>query len=290
MSGFENHFHLWAAGVASLAPCLVAAPARGDFKSFAHIYPYFTQPEGGLEVEVWSGFETASDPLGYLHDFAQHTVLQEQVEVEYGLTNHWDVSLYSVFEQEPASSTETSSLSLEGFQVETRYRFAEKGRWPVDTELYLEVERPVNLALPFELEGKLILAKDIQHFFVQANLIESETLQSGSAFGWDLACYAGAGYQIRPWIRLGVEVLEEYQHPAFTGSIPDQETLHLGPSLALASSRLWFVITPAFRVYANPTTPYTGGSNAAGGYPYTYANEEIGSDMRLLAIFGVTLN
>ncbi|MHB8419689.1 MAG: hypothetical protein ACYDCL_16555 [Myxococcales bacterium] len=289
MYGFKNHFHV--CGLASLAICTAPALARADLKSFAHIYPYFTQPEGGLEVEVWSGFETGSSPVGYLHDFALHTLLQEQVEVEYGITDHWDVSLYSVLEQNPPASTgQPSPLVLDSFQVETRYRFAEKGRWPVDTELYLEVERPVDLAQPFELEGKLILGKDIHHFFVQANLIEAETLQSGAAFGWDLALYAGAGYEIRPWIRLGVEVLEEYQHPTFTGSAPPQETLHLGPSLSLASSRLWFVVTPAFRVYANPTTPYAGGGVTAGGYPATYSNAEVGSDLRLLAIFGVTLN
>ncbi|HUB08993.1 MAG TPA: hypothetical protein VMB50_18435 [Myxococcales bacterium] len=288
MVGFENHFQKY---IAALALCLPAGLARADFKSFAHIYPYFTQPQGGLEVEVWSGFETASDPLGYLHDFAQHTLLQEQVEVEYGITDHWDVSLYSVLEEQaPLAAGQPSPLEFDSFQVETRYRFAEKGKWPVDTELYLEIERPVDLTQPFELEGKLILAKDIHHFFVQANLIEEETLQSGAAFGWDLGLYAGAGYEIRPWIRVGLEALEEYQHPAFTGTVPAQETLHLGPSIALASSRLWFVITPAFRVLATPTTPYASGSTAAGGFPSTYANAEVGSDLRLLAIFGVTLN
>ncbi len=284
MCGFENHCQIWLA----LVPCLLAGVARADFKALAHVYPYFTQPEGGLEVEVWSGFETGSDPQGYLHDPALHTLLQEQVEVEYGITDHWDVSLYSVFEQAPPlAAGQPSPLTLDAFQVETRYRFAEKGRWPVDTEVYLEVERPVDLSQPFELEGRLILAKDIRHFFVQANLIDAETLASGAAFGWDVALYAGAGYEIRPWIRLGIEALEEYQHPAFIGAAPPQETLHLGPSLALASPRFWFVITPAFRVLASPTTSYASG---AGGYPSSYANAEIGSDLRLLAIFGVTLN
>lgn len=288
MVGFENHFQKW---ILAAIACGLSAHAYADFKAFAHIYPYFTQPEGGLEVEVWSGFETGSDPMGYLHNFAQHTLLEEQAEVEYGITNHWDVSLYTVFEQNPPTpSNQPSPLELNSFQVETRYRFAEKGQWPVDTELYLEVERPVDLALPFELEAKLILAKDIHRFFLQANLTDSETLQSGNAFGWDVAAYVGAGYEIRPWIRVGAEVLEEYQHAAFTGSAPDQETLHIGPSVAIASSRLWFVITPAFRVYANPTTPYANGSTAAGGFPTTFGNPEIGSDLRLLAIFGVTLN
>jgi hypothetical protein len=46
----------------------------------------------------------------------------------------------------------------------------------------------------------------------------------------------------------------------------------VGPSVALASSRFWFVVTPAFRVY--------GSSNIA----------DVGNDMRLLAIVGVPLD
>ncbi len=275
MSAFENHYQTLILG----ALLGLAGPARADFKSFAHIYPYFTQPQGGLEVEVWSGFEVGSDPAGYLRSVPLHTLLQEQVEVEYGLTDHWDVSLYGVLEQQPpVGAGQPSPLVLDAFQIETRYRFAEKGRWPVDTELYLEVERPVALTQPFELEAKLILAKDVPRFFFQAIVIDAETLASGSAFGYDLALYAGAGYEIRPWIRVGVEALEEYQRVAFTTQ--PLETLHVGPSIALAGPRLWFVVTPAFRVYASPDPQLAPG----------VFNPEVGSDLRLLAILGVPLN
>ena len=267
MYGSENHSHYIAAlGVA--ASCLASGAARADFKAFAHIYPYFTQPEGGREIEVWSGVETAD-----LSNPSQTTLLEEQIEIEYGITDHWDASLYGVVEQTPPLSPGVPApLTFDRFQLETRYRFAEKGQWPVDTEVYAEVERPIDLSRPFELEVKLILAKDLHRFFIQANLIDSENLVGGTAFGYDLGLNLGVGYEIRPWIRVGVEGLENYQLVSQNPGVTPQETIHVGPSVALASSRLWFVVTPAFRVYGNDNIP------------------NVGNDMRLLAIVGLPLD
>lgn len=266
MFGPENHSQVCLAALA--ACCLCAGTARADFKAFAQIYPYFTQPEGGREIEVWSDFETAS-----LSNPSQTTLLEEQVEIEYGLTNHWDVSLYGVVQQTPPISPGVPApLTFDRFQLETRYRFAEKGLWPIDTEVYAEVERPIDLSRPFELETKLILAKDFHKFFVQANLIDAENLIGGTAFGYDLGLNLGFGYEIRPWLRVGVEGLENYQLLSQNPGVTPQETIHVGPSIALATERLWFVITPAFRVY--------GTSNIA----------DVGNDMRLLAIVGIPLD
>jgi hypothetical protein len=274
MLNSENHSQFWAIGLG--ACCLCSGTAAADFKAFAHIYPYFTQPEGGREIEVWSGLETAD-----LSNPSQTTLLEEQIEIEYGLTNHWDVSLYGVLQEAPIVSPGVPSpLTFDRFQVETRYRFAEKGLWPVDTEVYAEIERPVDLSRPFELETKLILAKDIHHFYVQANLIDAENLVTGTAFGYDLGLNLGVGYEIRPWIRVGVEGLENYQMPSVNPQKPPvgysplfpQETIHIGPSVAVASSRLWFVVTPAFRVYGSSDIP------------------NVGNDMRFLAIVGLPLD
>ncbi len=261
---FATHLRLAAVSLALLS-CSVAVSARADFKAFAHIYPYFTQPAGGMEVEVWNGLET-----GNLGRLAQSTLLQEQVEVEYGITDHWDVSLYSVLEQAPSELAGVpAALTFDAFQVETRYRFAEKGQWPVDTELYAEVERPIDLRQPFEGEFKLILEKDVHKLFFQLNLIDAEQLASGPAFGYDLAAHFGVGYEIRPWIRVGVEALENYQVDPTSGSSAPQETVHVGPSLALAGPRFWVVITPAFRVAGQDTI------------------DEVGNDLRLRVIFGL---
>ena len=245
MGGFENHFRLLAAAVA-----LAAAPARADFKTFAHVYPYFTQPEGGKEVEIWNGVET-----GDLSRAGASTLLDELAEVEYGITDHWDTSLYWRFQQAPGGP-----FQLDSWQLESRYRFGEKGLYPVDVELYGELERPVDLGLPFELEGKLILEKDAGHFILQGNFIGEQALATGAGLGHRLAFNGGAGYEIRPWIHLGVEILanDAVADPLEGGGY--DRTLMVGPSLSLASSRFWFVVTPDFQIAGTSTIPEYGGA------------------------------
>ena len=242
---------------------LLAAPAaRADFKAFAHVYPYFTQPEGGKEVEIWNGIET-----GDLSHPGTTTLLDERAEIEYGLTDHWDLSFYWVFHQAPEAP-----IALDSYQLETRYRFAEKGLWPVDTELYAEVERPTDLSQPFELETKLILEKDVHRFLFQGNLIDEEKLVGGAVFGYRLAFNGGAGYEVRPGLRFGVELLANHELPfAAPGALPE-DTLHVGPSIALATSRFWFVLTPAFRVLGHDDL------------------EDMGSALRLRFIVGIPLD
>src|SRR5947208_2997434 len=78
-------------------------------------------------------------------------LMVHKVELEYGLTDHWDLALYHVFAQE------AGAFKFDSWRAETRYRFAEKGEWPVDLLLYFEVERPADFAEPWEVEEKIIL-------------------------------------------------------------------------------------------------------------------------------------
>ncbi|MHB1845540.1 MAG: hypothetical protein ACYCWW_11985 [Deltaproteobacteria bacterium] len=257
MAGFDNHYR-----IVLLAALGLSLPARADFKSFAHVYPYFTQPEGGKEVEIWNGLE-----VGDLSHPGATNLIDELAEIEYGLTDHWDLSLYWELQQAPGGP-----LAIDGYQLESRYRFGEKGLYPIDVELYGEIERPADLAMPFEAEAKLILEKDIGHFFFQGNLIDAEELAGGAAFGYRLAFNGGAGYELRPGIHLGAELLlnDAVNGLALGGGF--DRSVRLGPSLSLATSRFWFVITPAFLVAGQSSI------------------EEYGSAMRLRFIVGIPLD
>jgi len=54
------------------------------------------QPEGNLELELWNDI---SAPVA--GGFDQASTLQ-RIELEYGLTDHWDLALYHVFGQDRA--------------------------------------------------------------------------------------------------------------------------------------------------------------------------------------------
>jgi hypothetical protein len=261
MNSTDNHSqlrYLLGCGCA-FAVLVLPAIARADYKAFAHVYPYFTQPEGGKEIEAQTSFETAD-----LSHRAASTVIQESLEVEYGITDHWDISFYWVLSQAPSQP-----LVIDSYRLETRYRFVEKGVWPVDTEIYGEVERPADLSLPFELEGKLILERDVHRFFFQGNFVGEFKLVGGAQFGYLLAFEGGAGYQITPGFKVGLEILLDHQQ--VSQATATTNACYLGPSLALASSNFWFVITPAFRV---------AGSSL---------DDAIGNDLRLRFIIGIPL-
>ena len=132
---------------------LAASAARADRRSFVRSYEYATQPQGNLELELWNDIEAPRD-RGFDAAFTVH-----KVELEYGLTDHWDLALYHVFAQE------AGAFKFDSWRAETRYRFAEKGEWPVDLLLYFEVERPAAFAEPWETEEKIILAKDFGPLF-----------------------------------------------------------------------------------------------------------------------------
>jgi hypothetical protein len=209
--------------VAALALFLATA-ARADRRSFLHAYEYATQPEGNLEFELWNqilaprsgGFDSAS--------------VEQRIELEYGITDHWDTALYHVFAQGPAEG-----FHFDGWRLENRYRFAEKGVWPVDLMLYFEVERPADFTAPFETEEKVILERDFGALGLVTNLVaEQSFLHAADHHQWEID--AGVRYEVVPALRVAVEGWTIQG----TGARP--RGWFLGPSISVATSKLWLQV------------------------------------------------
>src|SRR5438270_12428301 len=147
----------------TLIVLLAAAAARADRRDFVRAYQYATQPQGNLEVEIWNDVDAPS-----AGGFDQATVTP-RFELEYGLTDHWDMALYHVLEQQPASP-----LHFDSWRLETRYRLAEKGVWPLDVVLYLEGERPADFAQPWALVEQVILRGAFGSFAIGANFVAAK--------------------------------------------------------------------------------------------------------------------
>ena len=213
---------------AALAAASLAAPAaRADRRSFIRAYEYATQPAGNLELEIWNDVEFSKKS-------AAAAVANPRVELEVGLTDHWDVALYHVFESK--LEDDKRSFTLDSWRLETRYRLLEKGVLPIDLMLYLEVERPADFRDPWELEEKIILAKEFGRLGLVTNLVAEQKLASGDQAGHLFELDVGARWEFVPALRLGVEYFVTLQ------SAPGQEqgTRHyLGPSLSVASEKVW---------------------------------------------------
>ena len=175
-----------------LAAALVAPEARADRRTLIRAYEYMTQPKGNLELEIWNEVEAPKDG-----GFDQAATVH-RIELEYGLTDQWDVALYHVFAQEPAAA-----FRFDSWRLETRYRLFEKNVLPVDIELYLEVERPATFTEPWEVEEKVILEKEFGAFALVANLVAEQKLRSGAGHAWEID--VGARYEVVPQLRLGAE-------------------------------------------------------------------------------------
>lgn len=219
--------------ISCLLGALLAAPeARADRRSMIRAYEYATQPEGNLEFELWNDVEAPKEG-GF--DAASTT---HRVELEYGLTDHWDVALYHVFAQSKAEG-----FHFDSWRLETRYRLLEKNALPVDVLLYFELERPADFVEAWETEEKLILEKDFGRFALVGNLVlEQKLFHADQLHSWEVDL--GARYEVVPQLRLAGELwtIQETVNGVTTGS------WFAGPSVSWAGSRVWLQLGAGFGI------------------------------------------
>jgi len=197
----------------------ISENALADRRSYVWTYEYQTMPKGMTEAEFYLNEEQKNI------DKAKPNVWKPQVELEYGVTDHFDVSMYQVFEQ--SNTDKSSDFKYNGFKIRTRYRVSERGSLPVDVLVYFEYIRPGDFKEPNELEEKLVLAKDIGNFNISYNQIFEQELESNGKAEYEYA--AGISYEITPSFKIGIES---------KGNYTDRE-YYIGPTIGWASSKFW---------------------------------------------------
>src|SRR3989338_6742434 len=140
-----------------------AQKSFADRRSYVWTYEYQTMPKGHFEVEYYLTEEQKNI------EKAKGTTWKHWLELEYGVTDRFDISMYQQFKQSNTGSSNT--FEYDGFKIRGRYRISEKDKLPIDTLVYLEYIRNDNLEKPNVFEGKLILAKDIWNFNIAYNQI-----------------------------------------------------------------------------------------------------------------------
>jgi hypothetical protein len=208
---------------------LGAGTARADLRSFTHTYEYATMPEGKTSLEL-AHTQTRSGS-----DSNSAQIFESVFEIEHGITEHWDMAFYQVFDQ-VADGPMSEAFHLDEVKLETRYRFAERGEWPVDTLVYLELAKDFGESV-YEIEGKVIGARDFGDVTVAANAIVEiavgkDTEETEPEVGWA----AGATYEAQPKIRVGVETWGEVEEEELYASA--------GPVVNVApASNFWATLT-----------------------------------------------
>mgnify|MGYP001590883332 CR=1 FL=1 len=210
-------------GALGLLVLFGAGPAYADRRAYVWTYEYMTMPKGASELEYYL---TAKVPD--LHKYDDRSSWEHQVEYEYGLTDWWDVAVYQRWEQTITQADD--KFEYTGTKLRTRYRFGEKGMYPLDVLLYLEYISPDDSDSPDVLEGKLILAKDFGSLNVAYNQIIEEGLNNDGQT--EHAYAAGVNYEFNPTWKLGVESI---------GNLTEDE-YYLGPAASWAGERFWVAL------------------------------------------------
>jgi hypothetical protein len=197
-----------------------------DRRSYVWTYEYLTMPKGETELEYYLDFK-APDMQNKTTSSWLH-----QLEIEHGLTDRWDMSIYQVFSQKNGES-----LKYEELKLRTRYRFFEAGKWLIDPLVYLEYKRPSETSSASELEGKLILAKDLKNLNFAWNFILEREIKSKAETEVEYA--VGLSYQLVPAFKIGLEGKGDL------GKNRDSKH-YLSPVISLASGKLWISLGTSF--------------------------------------------
>jgi hypothetical protein len=112
--------------------------------------------------------------------------------------------------------------------------------------VYLEGERPADFTAPWEIEEKLILARELGPIEVVFNLVgEQKVMHAGQGHLWEID--AGARYEVSPSLHLAGEFWTIHE----TANGETAVSNYAGPSISWASSRVWVQIGAGFGIGDN---------------------------------------
>jgi hypothetical protein len=210
--------------VLSAACGLVSRTARADRRAYGETYEAVTAAQGELDVESWTTFaggpEVPNGPTA--------RGLRQMVELEYGLTDRWDVAVYNMLDVLQGAGTNYAGLKLE-----SRFRLSLPGEWPVDPVLYFEYQRLLHSDASYTFEGKLIVAKDVGPWNFATNVsLEVEHRVDGGGLRPEMEFAVGVSRELgSPRFKFGVEAFGKLEKSPDAGMLT---TVWGGPAVSVA--------------------------------------------------------
>ena len=203
---------------------IFSSTSFADRRYYVWTYQYASQPKGMTELEFYQTTQ-----------IADRNNWEYRLEVEHGLTDNWDFSVYQILKQ-----TEAGPLQWDAVQLRTRYRFGEIGEYILDPLIYLEYRRKLDFSQPNKIEAKFILAKQIEAINLSINPVYEFFFAPGSKH--ELGIDAALSYGFSPAFSAGVETLNRIE-------FADQEnelSSYFGPTISFASGNWWYSIGTVF--------------------------------------------
>jgi hypothetical protein len=196
--------------------------ASGGERPYAFVQGAESLPQTGLELESWFG--ASRDP-------GETSAWNWWFGPVVGITDRVEAALYAIFEQPPAG---TGFLDLGSLRYQVSYLLADRGAWPVDVRLRLEVGQPAD-SKAYTTWLYVIVSKDFDRLNLTANLVDWLAFLSGETYEY-LDYWVGASFRIVSAVRIGAEFIGETKFDPDKGP---RTTLNLGPSLSVGTGRVW---------------------------------------------------
>lgn len=217
----------------------VTQSASADARVFMFTYEATTMPAGGLEYEQWVTWKTDKPED---HSFDR---LDFRHEIEYGVTDHWQVALYvSDWRYEDGRTSSLHGSEWKGVAFETIYNLTSPVTDPLGIGLYGEIKVGDE---SLELEGKLLLQKNVGPFiFAWNGIVEAEWEDNGSEKKGVFEQTAGISYQIIPAISAGAELVHEVEFENWSST--GEHILHAGPNFVYRGKGWWAGVAPLFQL------------------------------------------
>lgn len=200
---------------------LLTEITKADHRKYVWTYQYMTMDRGEAEFENYLTFSTTESG-----NFKNNTTFENQFELEVGMTDDFDFSIYQVFKQKPGGS-----FIFDSYKLRARYKLMKKDEFIFDPLIYAEYKVYPDFS-KHKFEFKVIMAKDIGHFNISLNpIVEFE-----SSKDWKpLFLYSlGMSYEFYKLLCLGVE---------FRGS---ENGHYIAPVISHGSPKLWIAAAPTF--------------------------------------------
>jgi len=232
------------------AICGISATAAANPRPLPFTYPYATLPEGSLELELYSDvtpLRVHVDPADPSQGRLWEPRYQLQNELEYGISDRWEVGFYQVFEANPSDGGE-NGLLFDGLKFRLRTRLANAGDLPVDIGLYFELE---TMHDELSFEGKVNLERDFGHLRLMSNLWVEESIvrpldskAHGQAAEFIVNPTFGATYELSGRVNLGAEYWARGQlSPSGEQGVEraNSRVQHfVGPAMHVNFGKLWW--------------------------------------------------
>ena len=206
-----------------LSGFFLSKDSLADQRFYVWTYEYKTVEKGGAEVENY--FTLSTPDIGHIKGT---TSSEHQIELEVGMTERFDFSIYQIFNQDPGGG-----LKYKGFKLRSRYKIGKKGNYILDPLIYLEYKGKPDFS-EHGIEFKLILARDMGRFNVSLNPIFE--FEREDEWEFEPAYAIGASYEISQLLRVGLEAKgSEYGH-------------YLGPVISHGREDLWVTLGSAVKI------------------------------------------